>query len=535
MKQNLFTYHLIWMQFFSLLLVAQLYAGPPLLTHPKEEVVPVATTPKPTIKTTLSNVLTKIKSIASPSSSLPSSSSSSSLSSSSSSLPITPSSSTVATPKSQSLTPLAAKTPADGPLLVMPTLDTTPLPQAKNIVIPPANKNMQKIILALDAMPEKYKPADMKKALLSILQGSTVWTAVNNHKVYDALALHIVDPATARALQLALDGSIDDFWQVAHKSTALQEEITRSNVPFTRESCASKEYKMLFRMAYIRTTIQDPKIIKEVADAYQHAIIKLQWYLFAQSIVQENQVFTSGIITQPDQDLNMFHFLDGYSELISPRYRLYSGLSPHSLWQSKAYTRKSSHWNKKREFNDRNFGIDFKDTDGKTMPDLPGNKSHLLFGTLDNGHTFIKWEEYGITINFKDSDYSAFTHVVRYFEKKNVADAELHRREVVPKEVKFNFQSYSPTVTKQEKPAIKKDGVSAMLGNLKSDPQKHQAFTDYLTKFKGYDPETLQYRKGNEVILKPHAFVPLTQAQIEAKAKAHAPKQPQTTIDEEDL
>jgi len=526
MKQNLFTYHLIWMQFFSLLLVVQLYAGPPLLTLPEDDAIPVATTPKPTIKTTFSNVLTKIKSIASPSSQ----SSSSSTASLSSSSPSTPT-----TPKSQPITPTTAKTPNDGPLLVIPTLDTTHGPKTQSIVIPPANKNMQKIITALDAMPEKYKPTDMKKALLSILQGSAVWTAVNSNKIYDALTLHIVDPATARTLQLAFDGSIDDFWQTAHKSTALQEEITRSNIPFTREACASKEYKMLFRMAYIRTTIQDPNILEQVTDAYQHAIIKLQWYLFAQSIIQENQVFTSGMITQPDQDLNMFHFLDGYSELISPRYRLYSGLSPHSLWQSKAYTRKSSHFGKKKKFNDRNFGIDFKDVNGKTIPDLPGNKSHLLFGTLDNGHTFIKWEEYGITINFKDSDYSALTHIVRYFEKKDVPDEALHRREVVPKEVKFNFKSYSPTVTKQEKPAIQKDGVSAMLGNLKSDPQKHQAFTDYLTKFKGYDPETLQYRKGNEVILKPHKFAPLTQAQLDAKAKTHAPKQPQTTIDEEDL
>lgn len=405
---------------------------------------------------------------------------------------------------------------ADDHLLVVPHL-TTPVLTKTEIADP--SSPLAKVISMLQQMPRGKKPANLQKTLQDIVQGEQICKAIQQKKLYSSLPFSVTDPKVATALQLVFDGTDDAFWQKASQLPALKEEILRSNIPFTKAACSSKEYKMFFRMAYLRSVVTDPVMQAEIVEVYKNAVLKLQWFLFAQAILQEKQAFTSGMITCPDESNNMFYFMDGYCELVSPRYRSYGSLSPHSLWQTKAYTRKSSHWAHKKEFNDKNFGIDFLNADGTILSDLPGSKSHLLFGVLDNGHIFFKYEEYGVTLNIKEGQFSAVKHTLRYFQKRNKADGTLERRETVSKDVALNYNSYgTKPASAADKAALEKDGISAMLSHLRSDPVKHQAFLNFLTEIKQYDPETLHVRKGNEVIIKPEKFVSITDAAAAAGA-----------------
>ena len=127
---------------------------------------------------------------------------------------------------------------------------------------------------------------------------------------------------------------------------------------------------MLFRMTYLQTMISNDEILQQIQESYEHAVIALQWFLYAQALL-ENDTFLSAVITIPDKNLSLFYFLDGYAELISPRYRLYSSLSIHSWWQSNAHTQITRHWKYKKLFKDAAFGINFKNKDNEIEYVLP--------------------------------------------------------------------------------------------------------------------------------------------------------------------
>lgn len=197
----------------------------------------------------------------------------------------------------------------------------------------------------------------------------------------------------------------------------------------------------------------------------------------------------------------LFKTLDGYAELVSAKYKLHSKLSLHSLTTIKAYTRESSHYTGQKYF-ENDFGIDIQDEKNQPLRILPGNKSQLLFGIRLNGMTFIKWEDYGVTFNPIQGDVSIIPHINGYFDKKDLEDNPgLHRREKTPQNVIQQFQTfYKKPISKKDQDNIKTEGISYMLQLLKNSSQATKLI-DYLVDTKGYSENTLQYRKGGEVIL----------------------------------
>lgn len=370
------------------------------------------------------------------------------------------------------------------------------------------NPYLQKILQELSNLPTNYQPEHPEQALKFMMKGNQIFKSVYTDKFFQACSLSNLNAADTRVLQNALSSSDEQFWKLIHADEQLQHEIEKCNVSYTRENFLSINYTMLFRINYARLHISSQQVWHQFKSAYEQALIALQWYLFAQAIIQDS-IFTSGMITIPDPDYSLFKFMDGYCELVSPCYRFYSGLHPHSLWQTHAYTRKSSHWTRQKQFNDSNFGIDIKDNEYKILPILPGNKSHILFGILKSGLLFIKWEEFGTTINFKEKDFSAIKHTLRYFQKKEKEDEALQRREKISQDVMLQFRSLYPhKLTKHQADEIQIFGIQKMLEILDKDAADF--FTKYLIQRKKYIKDTLHMRKGGEIILQPRKFVSLT-------------------------
>lgn len=370
------------------------------------------------------------------------------------------------------------------------------------------NPNLQKILHLLAQLPDYAQPKDPAETLKLIRKGYQVLQSIYAKKFFDACCVHYVSAESKKILQLALNSNDEQFWKIASTDLLLEHELKKCNLAHSHENFLSLNYNMLFRIMYAQIHITSPQDLHQFKQEYQQALIALEWYLFSQAILQDS-IFISGMIVIPDPEYKIFNFMNGYAELVSPCYRFYSGLHPHSLWQTQAYTRKSSHWNGQKQFNDTNFGIDLKDEQGKKLNLFPCNKSHLLFGLLKNNMTFIKWEEYGTTINFKTREFSAIKHTMRYVQKHNKEDKQLERREKIPQDILLQFRSlYPERLTKYQLHQIMVYGISRMLEFL--DPQAQDLFTNYLTQRKKYHKETLHVRKGNEIILQPRKFVSFT-------------------------
>jgi len=371
------------------------------------------------------------------------------------------------------------------------------------------NPYLQTIHQSFKKLPEQLQPINTKQALISILQGASVWKAVTQGLFYNALHIKNLTPQTAEILNAAFNLPPDHFWLRIHNDANVQHEIERANVQFTRENCISPEHKMLFKITYVRTHITEPEIIEQIKKAYQEAVIDLQWYLYGQAIIQDG-IFATGMLTIPDPTLDLFLFLDGYAELISPRYKLYGPVHPHSLWQSEAYTRKTHNWSSKPKFQNHSFGIDLKDHRHESMPVLPGQNSHILFGhLLSDNLTYIQWEPVGFTLNFSQSDFSAISQTFKSAPKKDSATSKFDRKEKVTQDVLYQFKSrFDSNLNKHQSDQIQKNGITAMRTLL--SPKQEPLFTKYLVTEKKYPKETLHYRKGNEIILVPKKFVPLS-------------------------
>lgn len=353
------------------------------------------------------------------------------------------------------------------------------------------NSNLQKIMGKLNDLPEEYRPADIKKAMKLMLQGKFVWKSISENKLYSTLDLKIDDPKIALIIKNSLEKSPDTFWVEIHNNQKIQQAIEQANISFTREACNNPEYFMLFRMTYLKAMIQNDEIIHQIQEAYENAVIALQWFLYAQTLL-ENEPFLSAVITIPDKNLSLFYFLDGYAELISPRYRLYSALSIHSWWQSNAHTQITRHWKHKKLFKDAAFGINFKNKNKEVEYVLPLNNAHLVFGILDNKLTFIKWQKRG-------------PHVVDLVKNRNSIEAQLIRNDKIPKDVMLQFKSlFGHPLTRYQSHTSFKDGISAMIQMLDNESKK--LFLNFLKTIKKYNALDNNLRKGNEIILNPNRF-----------------------------
>jgi hypothetical protein len=359
----------------------------------------------------------------------------------------------------------------------------------------PINPNLQTIISKIENLPEKYRPADVKKAMALMLQGKSIWNNISKNKFYSALTLHIQDAKVTNIVKNCLEKSIDRFWIDIHNNKKIQQAIEQANVKFSREMSQQPEYFMFFRMTYLKSMITKEETLKSIENAYQEAIIALQWFLFAQAIL-ENDMFTSAMITIPDQNLYLFYFLDGYAELISPRYRFYSAMSFHSLWQSDAHTQLTGHWKHKKIFKDAAFGINFKNKDKEAQNILPLNNSNLMFGTLDNKLTFIKWQ---------GNEISVLKKPLKILQPKNKSESSINRYDKIPQDVIYQFKSlFKHPITRHQSNLIYKDGISAMLNML--DDNIRSLFINFLEKSKSYNVFDNTLRKGNEIILNPNRF-----------------------------
>lgn len=357
------------------------------------------------------------------------------------------------------------------------------------------NPNLQAIITKIESLPEKHRPTDIKKAMKLMMQGKTVWDNVSKNKFYSALTLNIDDAKVANIIKNCLESFDDKFWIYIHNNQKVKNMIEQANVKFNRETSKKPEYFMFFRMAYLKSMITKTEHLEKIESAYQQAIIALQWFLFAQAIL-ENNIFTSAVISIPDSNMHLFYFLDGYAELIAPRYRFYSAISFHSLWQSDAHTQLTNHWKHKKMFKDVAFGINFKNKENEVQNILPLNNSNLMFGMLDNKLTFIKWQ---------GSEESILKKPLKIMQSKNKSETVINRYDKVPQDIMYQFKSlFKHPHTRHQANLISKDGISAMLQML--DDNSRQLFINFLQKMKNYNVFDNTIRKGNEIILNPTRF-----------------------------
>lgn len=358
----------------------------------------------------------------------------------------------------------------------------------------------------LEKLPEKNQPADMAQALQMVKDGAIVSDLIEQGRVYDAVAHNfsidktvVVSDQEKILWQKAFNSSDSVFWDLIKDDKVMAKKISHHNIPFSLESVKSVEHGMYFRATYARMYSKDGLV--EFVRAYQQSVIQLQWHLFARSVMQEGQAFSSGMISVQDPSFVLFKFFDGYAELVSPKYKLHSSISVHSLVTTKAYTRKSSHYSQAKRF-DFDCGIDIQDSKNQPLAILPGNKSHILFGLRSNDMFFVKWENYGVTMNPLENDMSLVPHIKGYFDKKDKQDDPvLERREKVLQDVSEEFKKLygNKKITGKDKKSIEAFGISYMIKML--DPELQEKFKTYLVTVKKYDLHSLNNRKGNEIIL----------------------------------
>lgn len=365
---------------------------------------------------------------------------------------------------------------------------------------------------ALTSLPSKFRPANVDDALQIIKDGKIVADLINRNKFYDAIAINLPllkstsDTAIhdSKVFKQALNTDDSTFWELIKNNEIIKKSIQAHKINFTFQEFQKPENNLYFRNTFIRKNLQNPEHSLGVYQkAYQTSVVQLQWHLYARSILQD-QAFSSGMITFKQPHFQTFKFLDGYAELVSPKYKLHANISFHSLTTTKAYTRESSHWGGQVGLKGLNFGIDIQDNNGKPLDILPGNKSHLLFGLRTNNMTFVKWENYGVTFNPIENDISIIKHTGGYFHKRNKEDnAALERREKLPNTVFDKFKElYGKELTKEEEKSIKVNGITTLRQILAHDSYaKAQEFDAFLINEMNYQPTTLDIRKGGEIIL----------------------------------
>lgn len=384
-------------------------------------------------------------------------------------------------------------------------LDLGKLSPASNPLIDHGDIDVQDIKNYLEKLPKKNQPSDMDQALQMVKDGAMVARSIESGRFFDAIMQNfskdvLISDRDKTLLQNAFNLSDSDFWEIIKNDKKLALKASNHNIPFVFNSLESVENAMYFRSAYARA-YSDEKILLSLKSAYQKSIIQLQWHLYSKAVLQEGQAFSSGMISLQDPNFATFKFLDGYAELISPKYKLHSSVSIHSIVTTKAYTRKSSHYVGAKRF-DFDCGIDIQDNNNQPLSILPGNKSHILFGLRSNDMLFVKWENYGVTFNPLENDTSIIPHIKGYFDKKDKLDNPLlERREKLPDDVMQEFKKLygNKKILPKEKKGISELGISYMLSML--DSKSRELFKSYLINTKKYSANSLSFRKGNEIIV----------------------------------
>lgn len=221
---------------------------------------------------------------------------------------------------------------------------------------------------------------------------------------------------------------------------------------------------------------------------YLSEIIACMWYLYGLAI-NKNQGFVDGVIVLDDANQLFYNFLYDYVKNVNSK-----GLSKRAIITTNpyGYGRRSTHFpDDQRTF--MQYGIDIR-LNKIAQKILPGNKTHILFGRLANGLTFIKMEHYGLY--YKDGFIGHACGYLRLilgkFLAKFVAQKErfLHRKEYVPCWIKKGYKNVS-------KRKCRLTSIKDIVENGFDD----KVFINLIKKIENsYDHIPLRY--GNEVILK---------------------------------
>lgn len=224
---------------------------------------------------------------------------------------------------------------------------------------------------------------------------------------------------------------------------------------------------------------------------YLDEIIALMWYFYSLA-VQKNHGFSDGVIVLYDTNQVFYNFLYNYVRdvnqknlskqvIISTNPYGYGRISTHFLRDQKIFMQ---------------YGIDIRPIDHKkAQPFLPGNKSHILFGRLANGLTFIKLERYGLY--YADGFVGHAIGLVklvcsRIAAKFGQREKLLHRKEYMPQWI---LRTYKKINGKRCKVNAIKDLIEN--SNLDSADNRLEHFIETI-KLR-YDYPLFRY--GNEVIL----------------------------------
>jgi len=336
----------------------------------------------------------------------------------------------------------------------------------------------KKIIEAYEKIPVEGRPADINLALSRMKQGTLVDQAISSK----------------------------NFSKILETTKLSPDQQTKLNSLLTGKTTPEK----------LRQELKSQDLAA-IRDAYLNLALDHQWHLYKKALLNDKG-FYSGSITIVEGSNGVGNFLENYVKLTNKNHDT-MGRSFTSITSKDAYNRSnfSSHWaqqiEKTQQGNERLYGIDVT-FDGSYNNLLPANRNQLHFGRLTNGRTFIKWESHGTTLNFQDASLigHAKNYAITMRKLSQGKDLTAHRGEnKIPNDVTESFNKLlTQKLSPEGKNIIKYEGISGMrkilrqqdLQNPENTVSYAQSFDDFLIGTKKYEPATLQYRKGNEVIFR---------------------------------
>lgn len=221
---------------------------------------------------------------------------------------------------------------------------------------------------------------------------------------------------------------------------------------------------------------------------YLNNIISFAWYLYAIGI-QKDQGFTSGVMVIEDPDHAIYSFLYEYVKQVNPynlSRRSLISLNPYG------YSRQSTHFAlDQKKF--VQYGIDIRFfAQQKAQRLLPASKTHILFGRLAHGLTFIKFERHGLY--FKDGFFGHALGFLRHITGRALSciitqdDKAFHKKEYMPDWIKYACKR----LPFKRQPQKIKEIVSASYTDNRFVPLVEQIAKRY---------DHLKMRHGGEVIV----------------------------------
>lgn len=222
---------------------------------------------------------------------------------------------------------------------------------------------------------------------------------------------------------------------------------------------------------------------------YLNNIIALMWYFYA-IVIEKDQGFTSGVMILEDNDQKIYQFLHHYIKQVNPKRLLRRSLISMNPY---GYSRRSTHFPRDQE-KFIQYGIDIRFTPyQKAQQFLPAFRTHILFGRLNHGLTFVKFERHGLYAKdgFVGHAFGFLNHVIKQTISKFVARKErsLERKEYMPEWVKQECRKLGLKMSN-----IKK------IRDIVQIHHKDQRLNDFIARLaQKYDHLGMRY--GGEVIL----------------------------------